>query len=416
MAIFRIFYAAALFFIEKIAPLFSAKLRRRQGVWRETVHNAGVLISEQRLPVVWFHAASAGEFEQAKPVIELLKSSTTPFFVVVSFFSPSGYEVHRNYKFADAIIYLPLDSFFSVRYFLRHIRPDIAVIVRYELWFELLWQLRQHKTPVLLISATFPARHFPFFTSVLTAMLRAVTTIYTASNAESEKFRLFVLSSTTLISATDTRFDRISSVVQSARATDSVLPPDFFAPDDIILVAGSTWPDDEHLLASVLDDEKFTRIRCIFVPHEVNSAHLNALQLLVPDAILLSDIQLNKWRRHIIVDSYGALLRLYRYAHIAYVGGGFGTGVHSTAEPAGYGIPILSGMNIRRSPDAIALQNVGGLLVINNEDELKTALEALVVSPEKRSQAGAIAAHYISSQTGTSNVIAQQILKLLARK
>lgn len=416
MVIFRIFYAAALFFIEKIAPFLSAKLRRRQWVWRETVHDAGVLISERRLPVVWFHAASAGEFEQAKPVIELLKNSGTPLSIVVSFFSPSGYVAHKNYKFADAITYLPLDSFFSVRYFLRRIRPNIAIIVRYELWFELLWQLRQDKTPVLLISATFPARHFPFFTPILKSMLRAITTIYTAGNTESEKFRLFLSSSTTLISATDTRFDRISSVVESARATDLLLSPDFFAPDDIILVAGSTWPHDERLLALVIDNEKFSRIRCIFVPHEVTSAHLNALQLLIPDATLLSDIQSKEWRRHIIVDSYGALLRLYRYAHIAYVGGGFGAGVHSTAEPAGYGIPILSGTNIRRSPDAIALQKVGGLLVIHDEIELKTALEALVVSSEKRLQAGAIAAHYISSQTGTSRIIAQQILELLSSK
>ncbi len=409
MIIIRVIYAAIMHLLEITAPLLSNKLRQRQRLWRGTIQKAHIKISELQQPVIWFHAASAGEFEQAKPIIELLNKSNKKHTVIASFFSPSGYNSHRNYQHVDAVVYLPLDAYFSVQYFLHNIQPSAAVIIRYELWPELFRQIHQANIPLFLISATFPTRRILPLT--LRSMLRSITAIFTANKESAERFRSFITPPTTLISSSDTRFDRIRAAVQDAlNSSDAILPDNIFSPDDIVVVMGSSWPEDEQLIAGALESKQFINIRCIIVPHVVTPEHLRNISALFPDAATLSELNSKPNYRHIIVDSYGKLLQLYSKANIAYIGGGFGAGVHSAAEPAGYGVPILSGPNIKRSPDAIALHKSGALQIIRNVDELVRALSLLAFSQEARLEKGAIARHYIESGIGASSIIVERIL------
>ncbi|MCZ2132123.1 MAG: hypothetical protein LC116_02850 [Bacteroidetes bacterium] len=395
--------------LETVAPLFSSKLRQRQNEWRDTVRKAGLIVERQNAPVAWFHAASAGEFEQAKPVIEYLANSGVPLTIIASFFSPSGFEAHRTYPFINAAVYLPLDSFFSVRFFLRRLRPSVAVIIRYELWFELFRQIRNARIPLLLISATFPSRRLP--ACIFKEILRAVTTVYSANADSADKFRPLISSSAKLITAADTRFDRIFSIAREAGfSSKNLLPNDLFAPEDIVIVAGSSWPEDEELLAAVHRTNKFSSIRFIVVPHEVTQCHLDSAAKLFPNAIKLSELSSADKRCDIIADCYGKLLMLYCFADIAYIGGGFGAGVHSVAEPAGYGIPLICGPRIYRAPDAVELHRRGGLRVISDKNGLIESLDALISSKENRLATGAIARQYIESGTGTSRIIGEDIL------
>lgn len=412
MIVFRLFYAVIMFILEQIAPLFSSKLRQRQRAWRDTVRKADLIIKRQNKPVVWFHAASAGEFEQAKPIIEYLAKSNVPITIIVSFFSPSGYKMHQTYPFVSAVTYIPLDSFFSVRFFLRSIKPSIAIIIRYELWYELYRQISKAKIPLFLISATFPAKRLPTF--FFKDILQAVTALYAANSDSAEKFRPFISSQTELINASDTRFDQILSVVlKTQRSEEKLLPKDFFSSEDIVIVAGSSWHQDEILLSAILRNNNFSLLKLIIVPHEITNSHLDSIEKLFPNTVKLSKLTSKHKRCNIIVDCYGKLLQLYDFADIAYIGGGFGAGVHSVAEPAGYGIPLICGPKINRSPDAIELHKRGGLRVVSNEKELTEALNLLISSKDSRSEAGLIAHQYIESGKGISRIIGDDIIARL---
>jgi 3-deoxy-D-manno-octulosonic-acid transferase len=410
-----------------MAALVNKKARlRRSGVrqaWRTLadVRKLPTLVESEKR--IWFHAASMGEFEQVKPIIEQIKLSAPTVQIVVSFFSPSGYEHQKNYAMADVTVYLPLDSKRAAKRFLDYVQPSCAVFARYDLWQNMLLALKSRSIPTILVAATLNEQSLLLRFNAGRTYLRGVydllTSIYTAGETETVKFERLGIT-TPIMTSADTRFDRIAAQVALAQkeGTQSLgLSESFFAEDDVVLVLGSSWKPDEDCIVEAahrLETSLQQRLRLIIVPHEPTEAAIARLRKLLPNSVCLSALQGNDTllvpSQHIIVDSVGKLLRLYALADAAYIGGGFGQGVHSVAEPAGYGIPLASGANIGRARDAIALHSKGALTLIRTPDDAYQWLSTMLQSPEIREKQGLIAHHYIHAEIGWSERIARIIL------
>ena len=378
-------------------------------------------ISQNKSRRIWFHAASMGEFEQAKPIIEQLKKEDPDTTIICSFYSPSGYKNQIDYKFADAIVYMPFDTPGNAKEFLRLVNPDFAVFVRYEAWHNHLKELNRRRIPVILISATYPSD------SVLNRCFIAksfhkmnyslFSSIFTVGHKHSEYFESLGMGNQ-IITLSDTRFDRILEKVDSA-INKPVIPRNFFADDDFVLVAGSTWePDEDILIESLERFEKLNqKIRMIIVPHEPTEEHVSQLKIKLENSVLLSDILANidepqKYKnKHIIVDSIGKLLSLYANANAAYVGGAFGVGVHSLTEPAGYGIPVACGPNCFNSPDTEELISSDALTIIEDTDTFTDWLSSIISNQELCEAIGERATEYIHSHAGSAKIISDLIIR-----
>lgn len=374
---------------------------------------------------VWFHASSMGEFEQAKPIVEALKKHHPSLQIVVSFFSPSGYEHQKNYSFADAVVYMPLDTVANARRFVALLKPHAAIFVRYDIWRNHLAALHRSSIPSMLVCATLNPKSLLLsdaFLAFTRSTYNLFSRIYTAGASETQRFAEFgITAAQQLSTSVDTRFDRIAAQVQHARE-HPVLPHHLFAPTDSICMAGSTWERDETMILqaySALSDDIRHQLRLVIVPHEPTTEAVQRLIAALPNAKTLSsieqEIQSNQLPlfKHIVVDSIGKLLRLYAHAHGAYIGGGFGDGVHSVTEPAGYGIPLACGPAIGRARDAIALRERGALTVLNTTQETSAWLTELCTSAAMREHHGNIARNYVYSSVGHSTIIANDIWQCL---
>jgi 3-deoxy-D-manno-octulosonic-acid transferase len=413
--------------IKKIWELFNLKLKEREQNWKSSMEALMPLeskLNEGNNLVLWFHSASMGEFEQAKPVIEELKRTREDVIAVCSFFSPSGYNHQRSYPFADTIVYLPFDTRSNAMYFISKVKPDVAVFVRYEIWRNFLEELKASKVPALLINATFPrSKLLNFFKSFLRSTLNLFDEIYTINDKQTDKFKSLGLS-TKVKTLADTRFDRIIANIENEK-TNPKLRYALFDESEFVMVAGSTWEPDEKLIFSAL--ERLTsdgkELRLILVPHEPTEYNIMRIRKLAKNSVFLSEIDKlpfpttpNELKdfvkgKIIVVDSVGKLLGLYRYATFAYVGGAFGDGVHSVTEPAGYGIPLSAGSNISSSPDALELASLGCLRTVRDDNELYLWLKELMENPDRAVQLGQIAKDYVYSRRGTSKIISSRILE-----
>jgi len=410
-----------------IAALVNKKARlRRNGVeqtWR-------TLADARKLPTlaesgqrIWFHAASMGEFEQVKPIIEQIKLHAPSVQIVVSFFSPSGYEHQKNYALADVVVYLPLDSKQAAKRFLDYVQPSCAVFARYDLWQNMLLALKARSIPTILVAATLNEQslllRFSAGRTYLHRVYDLLTSVYTSGASETAKFERLGIT-TPIVTSADTRFDRIAAQVALAQkeGTESLgLSESLFAEDDVVLVLGSSWkPDEDCIVEAVqrLETSLQKRLRLIVVPHEPSEAGIARLCKIFPNSECLSALQGNNTllapSRHIIVDSVGKLLRLYALADAAYIGGGFGQGVHSVAEPAGYGLPLAAGANIGRARDAIVLEKRGALTLIRSVDDAYQWLSTILQSPKSREIQGSIARQYIQEGLGWSEQIAHAVI------
>ncbi|MES2767420.1 MAG: glycosyltransferase N-terminal domain-containing protein [Bacteroidota bacterium] len=398
---------------------FNKKIADRERNVRKSFKNLEKLSSEGKR--VWFHAASVGEFEQAKPVIEAIKEDNPEIIIIVSFFSPSAYNTQRSYKYADAIVYMPLDTRKNAREFIELLKPDVAIFVRYEAWFNHLSVLKGRNIPTLLICATLSQKkiwNYPLLKTFRFKTYSLFTKIYTVSEEQTERLKKLKLQ-TPFKTLTDTRFDRIAKIIDSARR-EQIIPESYFGIDDFVLVAGSTWEADEDMIIeafSNLPDNEKGVLKLVLVPHEPTPEHITLLKTKLPDAILLSEIGTNSetenFGAHIIVDSIGKLLKLYAVADAAYIGGGFGIGVHSTTEPAGYGIPLATGHNIHNSPDAPTLEKLGALTVLKNAYDCKNWLLKIIQDDNFREKSGETARKYIYDSLGSTEIIAREIAEYL---
>lgn len=402
-----------------ILRLFVPKIKERESNAAKVFE---ALPDYKNKKVIWFHASSMGEFEQAKPIIELIKWQNPSIKIVCSFYSPSGYINQRNYEFADSVCYMLLDTKKNATIFINKINPSVAVFIRYDIWRNHLKSLKRNNIPAILINATYPNNKVLtdsiFFKQFTVSNYELFNEIITVNKYHEDKFRYSKVD--TLISAfPDTRFDRILSKVSEAES-DTIINRELLQ-DAINLVAGSTWHKDDELIAeaiSYINKDSF-KIRLIIAPHEPTLKNIESIFKKFPNCILLSRIQEQQncdlSNRHIIIDSIGKLLKIYANADLVYVGGGFGAGVHSVAEPAGFGLPISCGKKYENSPDATALMKAGGVNTINNSEDLRNWLE-LMLEQTNRKHSGKINKKYLSENSGTSQIISEKILTILNQK
>lgn len=374
-----------------------------------------------------------GEFEQVKPVIEELKKNRSYLYIIVSFFSPSGFNNQKNYELVDKFCYLPIDTKENAERFINAIKPDVAVFVRYEIWRNYLLELHKNKIPTVLINATMPTNNFYRNFSLTKKFLRQnynlFSLILTAGSRHTDYFEQLGLS-TEIRTLTDTRFDRIIQKVEENRIYE-VIDHRVFDPEEIILVAGSIWKEDENVLIPAITKVRKdidAKIKIIYVPHEPTDENIERLSELVPNHALFSRIvdclkeKGCRWLhekligKDIIVDQIGHLLGLYKFASIAYVGGAFGEGVHSVTEPAGYGIPIITGPNLSKSTDAQYLRKNKALKVIKNSKDLADYLKFLILNNNFRNELGRIAKEYVYNSAGSSKIVSDRIISILYSK
>ncbi len=364
---------------------------------------------------VWIHCSSLGEFEQGRPIIEAIKALNPQQRIVLTFFSPSGYEIRKNYALADYVCYLPLDTRRNAARFVATIRPSVAIFVKYEFWYHYLNTLSKNNIATYVISAIFRPQQafFKPYGGWYRRFLRRFTHLFVQDPQSEQLLQKNGVENVTVCG--DTRFDRVLAIAQKATAIAEVERFCAQQPNAPTLVAGSTWPPDEDLLAQYMRSNP--SLRLIIAPHEVHEAHIKSVEDKLAFAGVVRYSQLHdspnnmpaSAPRVLIIDTIGLLSAIYRYGQIAYIGGGFGVGIHNTLEAAVYGMPVLFGPNHKRFNEALGLIAAGGATGIANANELKHSLDALLANHNKLEQSAKAAANYVQSMSGATTAIMQAL-------
>ena len=389
---------------------------------------------------VWFHAASLGEFEQARPVIEAFRERHPDYRILLTFFSPSGYEVRKNYSQTDIVRYLPMDTPHNARKLLDTYRPDIAFFVKYEFWFNYLGELRRRGIPTYIFSSIFrPDQYFfKWYGGWFRKQLKNCFKHLFVQNEESLKL-LKSIGIDHCSLAGDTRFDRVHQIAVAAEGNEVVeawlntpsplrgTPPQ--EGESKVLVCGSTWPPDEALISQFIIHHSSLKI--ILAPHLIDEEHLKQIEKLFPDSVRYShclNVSLSECLsadaantqtikqssnqaipKVLIIDNIGLLSKLYRYADVAYIGGGFGVGIHNTLEAVAFGKPVLFGPNYRKFQEAHALIACGGGWSHKNFDEFSAHITPLLTDPEAYNKASKACTDYMNKNLGSTAIILKEI-------
>ncbi len=362
--------------------------------------------------IIWVHTASLGEFEQGLPIIEQLKRNYPANRILVTFFSPSGYEVKKNTAAADMVTYLPMDTKKNVTLFLDLVNPKLVIFVKYEIWPNYMNALSQRGISTLLISALFKDGqiYFKGYGGFMRKALHNFTHIFVQDGKSIELLRKINIRSATI--SGDTRFDRVVEILE--RDNNLSFMEDFKNGGQT-LVAGSTWPDDEEILVPYINAGR-SSLKFVLAPHNIKPEHINKLKSsITKKTILYSEIGNKDLSNYdvLIVDTIGLLTKIYSYAEISYVGGGFATGLHNTLEPAVYGIPVIIGPNFKGFKEAEDLVNKGGVLVVKSTKEFFTLINDLQNKAEYLKSVGDINSTYISENKGASIQIMAYIRTLI---
>lgn len=409
---FRIFYNLAIIiygFGITFASLFNKKaklwLNGRKGQWAGI--ESGFLHEDH---VIWFHCASLGEFEQGRPVIEEYKKRNPDCSILLTFFSPSGYEIRKNYEHAEKVFYLPLDTLGNVRKFLNMVQPKLVVFVKYEFWYNYLHELYLKGIPVFLISANFREDQwfFKFYGKTFKKMLSYFTHLFVQNEKSAGILRKHGILNCTV--SGDTRFDRVDQIQRQSKTLKII---EEFKNDQTLIVAGSTWKEDEEILIKYINEQK-PGLKWILAPHEIDEAHIRfILNRLNRPGIRYSECNHKDIKEFdiLIIDNIGLLSSLYGYGEIAYIGGGFGAGIHNVLEPAGYGIPVIFGPAYRKFQEAVDLVELGGGISIKSYEDFVNRVKALLGPPESFVITGKIAGEYVQNNKGATQCIVHNLLK-----
>ncbi|TVZ52964.1 3-deoxy-D-manno-octulosonic-acid transferase [Dokdonia sp. Hel_I_53] len=360
---------------------------------------------EKGPPVMWMHAASLGEYEQGLPVMKALQQRFPNHQWVVSFFSPSGYEIKKDNAFAKATVYLPIDTPANACEFLEILSPDMALFVKYEFWPNYLNELKRQNVRTFLISGVFRESQpfFRWYGKWMKESLKSFEYFFLQDKASSEALKQ--LGFTNYAVSGDTRFDRVSHQIEMDNTLDFI---ETFKQGKLCVVCGSTWSEDEQVLLSFINDAS-SDIKFIIAPHEIKPDKIADLEsrLLVKSTRYSQYTEENlKKAQVLIIDTIGLLAKIYSYADIAYVGGAMGTtGLHNILEPATFGTPIVIGSNFKNFPEAKRLQQLAGLYSVSNQEELNKILTKLTTDINFRNQTGMIAGHFINSNTGATKAV-----------
>ncbi|MFN5459129.1 MAG: 3-deoxy-D-manno-octulosonic acid transferase [Bacteroidota bacterium] len=365
--------------------------------------------------IIWFHAASLGEFEQGRPLIEVIKNQYQDYKILLSFFSPSGYEMRKNYPFADHICYLPFDTKKNAEKFVSILNPDVVVFIKYEFWLRLINELKKKNIPVYLISAVFH-KNQPFF--------KWYGTIFRSSLPNYEKIFLQDDSSAKLLSnlnlknfsvTGDSRFDRVIEIAQEKFSDEKIRA---FCENKSLIIGGSTYDEEENMLAEffVKNKSKFPEIRLIIAPHELNESSINRIEkTLKKNNLSYIRYTENKISNTdvIILDTMGMLSGVYRFGSIAVIGGGFNDGIHSTIEASVYGLPVLFGPNHLKFKEAKEMIELGAAFSFENSNQLNLHLNQLLFDKSCYQNASLSAANYIKENSGATKKILGEMKLIL---
>lgn len=368
-------------------------------------------------PIVWFHCASVGEFEQGRPVIESYKKHNPSHKILLTFFSPSGYELRKNYPLADWVFYLPMDIKRNAASFLDAVKPSMAIFIKYEYWFNYLYGLKKRGVPTYVASAIFMRnqRFFKWYGGFFRGMLKTFTHIFVQDQTSADLLKTIGITNVTV--SGDTRFDRVYQITKANGQLEHIR---IFAEGSPCWVAGSTWPVDEEMIAAIFADLPYNKL--IIAPHEVHQKHIAKIIACFPNCEVIKysqikDLKVNpeievrlREARVLIIDTIGVLSTVYKYGSFAYIGGGFGTSIHNTLEAATYGIPVMFGPKYNKFREAVDLVNLGGARSIKNTVELNLQTKQFLLDNEVRSKCGAICREYIEKNVGATECVTEHLL------
>lgn len=391
-------------FVLNILAVFSPKVKLFvEG--RQTVFATLVATIKPTDQTIWFHAASLGEYEQGLPVMEKVKLQFPQHKIVLTFFSPSGFEVRKNNSVAEVTVYLPIDRLANAKQFLDLVHPDLVFFIKYEYWPNYLKELKQRKITTYLISGIFRRQQlfFKWYGGFYRSALDTFEHFF-VQNSES-KALLLTLGKTNISVSGDTRFDRVAAILEKDNRLEFILA---FKNNKLTIVVGSCWPKDEKLLVDFINFTKHS-IKFILAPHNVNVEQIQELKNAITKKTVLFTEKENKNLREFdvfIIDTVGILTKIYSEADIVYVGGGFGQpGVHNILEPATFGVPIVIGPNYSHFAEAMALVNMKGCISISNQKQLEEAFEYLIQNPTIRHEKGHICNTFVQMNQGATAII-----------
>ena len=386
----------------RILRLFSKKLKLFVDGRKQTFLKIDVLKGQK---VIWFHAASLGEFEQARPILEELKKNFNQYKILVTFFSPSGYEIRKNYNLADVICYLPIDSPSNARKFVEIVNPKFAIFIKYEFWPNLLNELKLKEIPTILVSGILREKQifFKYYGGFMRESLKAFNHFFVQDR--NSKNLLGSINFENITIAGDTRFDRVSEILEQDNTLDFI---NEFKNDQYTIVAGSSWQEDDELLVNYINNEASEEEKFIIAPHNIKSEAILALQKSINKKTILYSAKADKILSEysvFIIDTIGILTKIYAAADVAYVGGGLKTGLHNILEPATFGIPIVIGNKYDKFKEAIDLVDLKGCISIHNQDEFSSVFMKLKSDEDYRKLTGKINQKYIQENLGATKII-----------
>jgi 3-deoxy-D-manno-octulosonic-acid transferase len=405
-------------FLLKIIAVFSPKIKLfvdgRKSVWTDLSNK--IKTSDK---IIWFHAASLGEYEQGLPIIEKIKEKFPNHKIILTFFSPSGYEVRKNNAVADCTIYLPLDTKLNAKMFLKAVHPDMVFFIKYEYWPNYLHQLKAAKVPTYLISGIFREKQvfFKWYGGFYRNALQSFDYFF-VQNEVSKKLLQSIGFENVIISG-DTRFDRVSDILLKDNQLDFI--ENFSTTLEItkpkLIVVGSSWEKDENLIINYINNCT-KKVKFIIAPHNIKEEQiLNIQKQIIKKTVLFSTVETPLMASLqdfdvFIIDTIGILTKIYSYADIAYVGGGFGNpGVHNILEPATFGVPIVIGPNYSHFAEAIDLVRLNGCVSISNQNQLNDVFDNLIENRNFRIEKGNICATFVQKNKGATAIILNKLNK-----
>lgn len=385
-----------------IIAFFNKKIKLFVDGRKEIFSKIEALKNEQ---TIWIHSASLGEFEQARPIIEKLKKDYQQYKILVTFFSPSGYEIRKNYDLADVICYMPLDSIANAKKFVEIVNPTLAIFVKYEFWPNFLNELKKKEIPTLLVSGILRKNQifFKSYGGFMRTSLKAFHHFFVQNQLSKELLNSINFKNVTI--AGDTRFDRVSKILEQDNSLDFI---NQFKDNKYTVVVGSTWPEDEELLINYINNTASENEKFIIAPHNIKQEAILELQKSISKKTVLfsdkADKNVSEYQVFII-DTIGILTKIYATADAAYVGGGLKTGLHNILEPATFGIPVVIGNQYQKFNEALDLVALKGCISISNQKEFSSIFDKFKTDAVYRNATGAINKKYIQENLGATKLI-----------
>jgi len=392
-----------------LASIFNKKAKK----WIEGRNNIFAQLQQAVDPsqkIIWFHAASLGEFEQGRPVIESFRHKYPDYKILLTFFSPSGYEIRKDYEQADFVFYLPIDLKKNARKFIQIVNPNIVVFIKYEFWFNYINELHKNNIPIFIISAIFRKEQhfFKWYGAWFRSMLGKITYLFVQNQESLDLLQSIQLKN--VIIGGDTRFDRVYTISKQTKAFPLIQK---FTGKQNVLLAGSTWPPDENIINQL--GRGNSKIKIIIAPHEVHEERIRSILKLFDTKNTIrysvADEKSIESAEVLVIDQIGILSGLYQYCKVAYIGGGFGYGIHNILEAVTFGKPVIFGPNFQKFKEAIDLINLGGAFSVSNETNLSLVYSNLVDSNQYYNDVSLICKAFIEENRGATDTILKKLSK-----